>query len=352
MCFHPFLQYVFQYNAIQKGKDNCMKGGMCLKRFFLLFLSLYSLLLPTAYCADLYVNPGGKAIGVKMHTKGLIVVDVCTIEDINKTKCRLDDFNIGDIILNANGKEIENTDSLKSIINKSSDNISFTIKRHGEIENILVSPIQTERGASLGLWLRDSTAGVGTLTYYDPTSNKFGALGHGICDIDTNTLMPIQSGSIIDCNVTNVIKSKNGNIGELECDFSNTDLGSLTHNTSFGIFGVSDNVLSDSSALKVASRDEVHEGHATILVELDDDGIKEYSINIKNINSSKENGKDIVLEITDPLLLEKTGGIVQGMSGAPIIQNNLFVGALTHVFVNNPTKGYGILGEKMLSINN
>ncbi len=324
---------------------------MCLKRFFLLFFSFYSLILPTAYCADLYVNPGGKAIGVKMHTKGLIVVDVCTIEDINKTKCRLDEFNIGDVILNADGKKIENTNSLKTIINKSSDNIKFTIKRHGEVENISVSPIQTEHGASLGLWLRDSTAGVGTLTYYDPNSKTFGALGHGICDIDTNTLMPIESGSIIDCDVTNVIKSTTGNIGELECDFSNTDSGSLTHNTSFGIFGVSENMPSLSPALKVASRDEVQEGQACILVELDDSGIKEYSVEIKKINADNENGKDMILQITDPLLLQKTGGIVQGMSGAPIIQNNLFVGALTHVFVNNPTKGYGILGEKMLNTN-
>ncbi len=326
-----------------------MKGGMFLKRFFLLFFSFYLLLSPNVYCSDLYVMPGGKAIGVKMHTDGLIVVDVCKIEDINGIKCYLDQFNVGDIIVSADEEKIENTDSLKNIINKSSNNINFTIKRQGNLKNISVNPIITKNGPTLGLWLRDSTAGVGTLTYYEPNSKTFGALGHGICDVDTSVIMPINSGSIIDCSVTSIIKSSSNSIGELECDFNHQPIGKLTSNTSFGIFGEAKNTLCDSEKLRVASADEVYEGNATILVELDKSGIKEYNIKIKKIDKHDTNGKNMVLEITDPTLLEKTGGIVQGMSGSPIIQNNLFVGALTHVFVNNPTRGYGILGETMLA---
>ncbi len=326
-----------------------MKGGMFLRRFFLLFFSFYIFLIPAAYCSELYVNPGGKAIGVKMHTDGLIVVDVCKIEDINGIKCCLDQFSIGDIIISANEEKIENTDSLKNIINKSLNNINFTIKRRGSLKKVSAKPIITENGPALGLWLRDSTAGVGTLTYYEPDSKTFGALGHGICDIDTSVIMPINSGSIIDATITNVIKSNNGAIGELECDFKHQPIGKLTLNTPFGIFGKTQENICNSKKIPVASVDEIHEGDAKILVELDNNGIKEYQIQIKKINKNDINGKNMVLQITDPILLEKTGGIVQGMSGSPVIQNGKLVGAVTHVFVNDPTRGYGIFIENMLA---
>ena len=326
-----------------------MKGGMCLKRFFLLFFSFYLFLTPSVYCSDLYLCPSGKAIGVKLHTDGLIVVDVCTITDENGIKCRINEFNKGDIILKVNNKKTENTESLKSIICKNTDTIDFTIKRHGKFKKITAKPIITDYGPSLGLWLRDSSAGIGTLTFIEPQSNTFGALGHGICDIDTSMLIPINCGSIINTNVTDVAKSSVGKIGELKCDFINTNIGKLKSNTNYGIFGDYEGESVALQKMKVASPEEITEGNATILTEIERNGIKQYDIEIKKINNNATNGRDMIIQITDDELLNKTGGIVQGMSGSPIIQNGKLVGAVTHVFVNDPTRGYGIFIENMLA---
>ncbi len=326
-----------------------MKGGMCLKRFFLLFFSFYLFLTPCVYCSDLYVYPSGKAIGVKLHTDGLIVIDVCTITDENGQKKRIEEFNKGDIILEVNNKKIENIESLKSIICENTNNINFTIKRRGNLKTISVTPIITNNGPSLGLWLRDSSAGIGTLTFIDPQSNTFAALGHGICDIDTAMLVPVNCGSIINTNVTDVIKSNTGKIGELKCDFINTDIGKLKSNTNYGIFGDYEGESVTSQKIKVANPEEINEGKATILTEIERDGIKQYDIEIKKINNNATNGKDMIIQITDKELINKTGGIVQGMSGSPILQNGKIVGAVTHVFVNDPTSGYGIFIENMLA---
>ena len=204
----------------------------------------------------------------------------------------------------------------------------------------------------LGAWIRDSMAGIGTLTFCEPATGRFGALGHGINDVDTAQLMPLQSGSIMYSEVTDVKKGEKGAPGELHGAFQvNRDLGELYANTASGVFGrLEDGTLTDGlEPVPVAERKEVKTGAATILSNIAGDQVEEYQVEIIRVYPA--NGADtrnLMLKVTDPRLLETTGGIVQGMSGSPILQNGKLVGAVTHVLVNDPTQGYGILAENML----
>ena len=322
-----------------------MKKSFSLK--YLIFVIGFSLPI-NAYCADMYLQPCGQAVGVKMYTDGLIVIDICSVADINGRQVYCKELRKGDIILSAENQKLNSASELKNIVSNNPKNITLKVKRDNEIIEVSTTPIISTDGATLGLWLRDSTAGVGTLTYYNPSTGDFGALGHGICDIDTLTLMPLQNGSITDCDVDNVIKSSNGFVGELECSFYNNNIGTITDNNDYGIFGKSTIKLSGLPTMRVAKPDEVKTGKAKIYAEVDGGGIKEFEINIKKVNRSHDSGRDMVIEVTDPELLKITGGIVQGLSGSPIIQNGRIVGAVTHVFVNDPTRGYGIFIENML----
>lgn len=216
-----------------------------------------------------------------------------------------------------------------------------------------VSPEQNDTGTyCIGAWIRDSMAGIGTMTYYDPEDGSFGALGHGITDSDTGILMPFASGSLLPSAVKAVKKGASGEAGELRGDFDLTgDLGDLSANTSSGIFGTLDpgeftERLGD--AIPVASAGEVHTGPAAILANVEGDAVREYDIEILQIVEDAADSRDLVIAVTDPELLSITGGIVQGMSGSPILQDGKFAGAVTHVLLNDPSKGYGILMETML----
>jgi len=202
-----------------------------------------------------------------------------------------------------------------------------------------------------GIWVRDSTAGIGTMTYYDPRNNTFAGLGHGICDVDTGMLMPLLRGSIVNVSVSDIIKGRKGTPGELKGNFESLKRGTLTGNTTVGVYGVLDSApaAAFTEPLEIASKEDIHEGSATIYCELDDNGIRGYDVEITKIDKSSDNTKNFVVEITDDALLEKTGGIVQGMSGSPVVQDDRLVGAITHVLVNDPAKGYGIFIENMLS---
>ena len=217
-----------------------------------------------------------------------------------------------------------------------------------------VSPEQNDQGQyAIGAWIRDSMAGIGTMTYYDPDSGAFGALGHGITDSDTALLMPFSSGSILASTVKAVKKGTAGEAGELRGDFDLTgDLGDLYANTNSGIFGtLSPCELTEQmgQALPVAEPDEVHTGPATIRSNVDGDAVREYDIEILKVSAGASDGRELLISVTDPELIDATGGIVQGMSGSPILQDGKFVGAVTHVLLNDPTKGYGILLDTMLS---
>lgn len=298
--------------------------------------------------------PVGETIGIAIMTDGILVIDTQEVVDKNgNKKCpgKSAGIKAGDCIISADGNKIKSTEELSEYINTRENDIVITIKRNDTVLNTIVSPAKCPDGIKLGLWVRDSTAGLGTLTFVDPENKTFGALGHGISDIDTDTMLSCREGNILTCAQDNAIPGKKGTPGELNGRFSSEILGNFKKNSNSGIFGkfTSNNIISEQNAIDTASFSEIREGEAKILSDVDGKGVLEYSIQIKKINEKNIEGKNLVFRVTDQDLISKTGGIVQGMSGSPIVQNGKLVGAVTHVFVNDPTRGYGIFIENMLA---
>ncbi|MDU1337964.1 MAG: SpoIVB peptidase [Clostridium butyricum] len=308
---------------------------------------------------DLELYPGGVPIGVRVSSEGVLVVGYSDIEINNEKEespGKVGGLEIGDVILKINGIEMHNSrDLVKAIKQSEKDSIKVDILRHGEnITKIVTLKKENNKDYKIGLWIRDSTAGVGTMTFYDDTSKKFGALGHPITDSDTNEPFLIKDGNVIESSIISIRKGEKGSPGELKGIFINESnpTGEIDKNTQSGIFGqLNSNILqkSDIKRLKVGFRDEIVPGKAKIITTIDENGPQEYEIEIeKLLNQNVASSKSMVIKVTDPRLLEKTGGIVQGMSGSPIIQNNKIVGAVTHVLINKPDTGYGIYIEWML----
>lgn len=308
---------------------------------------------------DLEVYPGGNPIGVRVSSEGVLVVGYSEIEIDNKKEespGKLGGLEIGDIILKVNGENMENvTDLLKTIKECQRDDIKVDILRRGEkLTKVIHLRKENDKDYKIGLWIRDSTAGVGTMTFFDEKTKKFGALGHPITDCDTNEPFLIKKGDVLDSTIISVKKGEKGDPGELKGIFinENTPKGNIQKNTQSGIFGNIDDVTSmrkEVKPLKVGFRDEITTGKAKIITTIDESGPQEFDIEIeKLLNQTAVGSKSMVIKITDPRLLEKTGGIVQGMSGSPIIQNNKIIGAVTHVLINKPDTGYGIYIEWML----
>lgn len=289
----------------------------------------------------------GKCVGVKIYTDGLMITDTATLTQTDGKKINIaSGYGIkqGDIITKVNGKEVQDAKGVSDALENG--NVTLTIVRNGNEFDVTVTPVHTKDGARLGLWLRDSTAGLGTLTCIDK-NNRFIGLGHGICDIDTGNIMPVKYGIIQNCSQFSIIKGEKGSPGAITGNINGAKLGEVISNEPHGISGK----ISPQSgiAMETADKSEIKTGDATILCDVDGDGVKSYSVRIVRILPAQTDGKDMIIKVTDKDLISKTGGIVQGMSGSPIIQNNKLIGAVTHVFVNNPTKGYGIFIENMLN---
>lgn len=310
--------------------------------------------------SDMIVYPGGQPIGVKLNTKGVLVValsDVTTHNGKVVSPAALAKIEVGDNILKINGVYVKSSEQTRDEINKSEGkNLKVLIEHKGQQMEKIIRPVKSSEDDNykIGLWIRDSTAGVGTLTFYDKKSSMFAALGHPITDIDTGTILNVNSGKIISSSIISVKKGVKGNPGELKGIFVNEDsvLGSIYKNTECGIFGKANRSLIDKTAqpMKIGLRSEIKEGPAKILTTIDREGVKEYDIEIqKLLAQDSPDAKSMIIKVTDKRLLDKTGGIVQGMSGSPIIQNNKIVGAVTHVLVNKPDVGYGIYIEWMLN---
>ncbi len=306
---------------------------------------------------EYYVIPSGETIGIKMHTDGVLVLGSGNVTDKSgKVFSPAKDAGLkkGDRITQVNGITVYDNYDLKTQINKAKENIILTIVRDDEILEIPISAVYSRDSGiyQIGIWIRDSAAGIGTLTFYDPNTKSFAALGHGICDVDTDTLLKARDGCVNFCDFISVKKSVNGEPGEITGNFSGEELGDLTLNSDVGIYGKCSKIPTDE-AVFVASRFETEKGPATLTCDIDGNGPKSYKIEITKIfNSPSSPNKSFVFKITDDTLVEKTGGIVQGMSGSPIIQNGKLIGAVTHVFVNDSKKGYGIFAENMLDITN
>ena len=307
---------------------------------------------------DVDVIPVGEIVGIKLYTNGVMVVGTASIEgeDGNIYKPYQETgIQEGDCITHVNGVEITSTNRLVEEINKSlGEEVELTYNHKEEIKTGKIKPVKNKDDKyKLGLWVRDSAAGVGTVTFYNEDTKCFAALGHAITDIDTGEVLSTSSGEIDNAQILSIVKGQKDEPGKIEGVInSDISIGSIYNNTKFGIFGViknPQNVLLDfNRKMKVASRNEIKLGEAICLSGIDGE-IKEYKLEITKIyqNNNYDN-KSMLINITDESLIEKTGGIVQGMSGTPIIQNGKFVGAITHVLVNNPTVGYAVFGDLML----
>lgn len=300
-----------------------------------------------------YVVPSGESIGVKIYTDGVLVVGLGSVCDKFNTvyePAKQSGVRIGDRITEINGNRINSIEDFTRAINECSGQAFIKIVRNDREFTAAVNGIYSEADNcyKLGLWVRDSTAGIGTLTFYNPQNSTFGALGHGICDSDTGDVLIARKGSVNECKIINVLQGKKGSPGELVGSFKPALIGNITTNCSVGIFGTCKKIP-DLEPVMVASRYQVKTGKAQVLCDIDGNGVSSYEIEITRIISkSSESNKDFVIKVTDKNLIEKTGGIVQGMSGSPIIQNERLVGAVTHVFINDSSKGYGVFAERML----
>lgn len=298
--------------------------------------------------------PSGDSVGVRIDTQGVMVLGLGSVvgEDGKEYEPSKNILEPGDMILKINNQEIDSKETLINCI-ENNNVLNMEIKRDNQIKNIVVNCIKGEDGKNkIGVWVRDSTQGIGTLTYINPTTKTFGSLGHGIVDVDTKEIMEVKDGKIMKSNIIDIKKGEKGTPGELVGSIKkDEEIGIITNNTNVGIYGkiTNDDFIYNKKSIPIGLKDSVEIGPAKILCNIKDNLIEEYNIEVESINKYNiDNSKSMVIKITDKRLLDKTNGIIQGMSGSPIIQNGKIIGAVTHVFVNEPSKGYGIFIENML----
>ena len=298
--------------------------------------------------------PGGSPFGIKMFTDGVMVVGMSDIQVgvENKNPAKEAGLKIGDILTGIDGKKVERNEDVADFISSSGGNeVKISIIRSNQPLTIYLKPIQSEFDDvyKAGIWVRDSSAGIGTLTFYDPETQAFAGLGHAVCDVDTGAVMPLAHGEIMDVNISGVNIGQSGRPGELKGSFAGEiPIGKLMINCESGIFGVLSKPYFGANAIPMALKQEIQTGPAEIYSTISGNKPQSFRILIERVNYADTTPtKNMIIRIIDEGLLAKTGGIVQGMSGSPIIQNGKLIGAVTHVFVNDPTRGYGIFIENM-----
>lgn len=308
--------------------------------------------------SDIQVIPVGEIVGIKLYTSGVLVVGTSAIEGIDGIMHKPfenTEIKEGDSIIAINENIVNNTDELISAINMcKGEKIEITYKSKDEEKKCEMTPIMDKNnGYKIGLWVRDSAAGVGTVTFYNEMTQSFAALGHAITDIDTGDIIQTSTGEIDDVNIVSIVKGITDEPGKIQGSIkSNSTIGNIYKNTQYGIYGIIKNPsnlkIQYSEKMNVATRQEITLGEAYILSDIDGQ-VNKYKIEIQKIyyNNNYDN-KSMLIKVVDEELLNKTGGIIQGMSGSPIIQNGKFCGAVTHVFLNNPTEGYAVFADKMI----
>ena len=319
------------------------------KNIFSKFIILLLFIIPlNALAYSKYIIASGKTIGIEVNSKGILVVGFYKINDEFIAKNA--GFEIGDSIIKINNTEVNNITTMIDIINKENSNkTNFTIKRNNKIKNINLNLVGDDSGVlKTGLYVKDQINGIGTLTYIDPNTKIFGALGHEILEQTTAKKFEIKDGKIFSANVSNITKSRSGNAGEKNADYTKDKVdGKIKDNDITGIYGTYTNNIKGIDLIEVGNTNDIKEGKAIIKTVIDNNQVKDFNINIIGIDKNSKT-KNLLFEITDKKLLEKTGGVVQGMSGSPIIQNNKIIGAVNYVIVNDTTKGYGIFITTML----
>ena len=294
---------------------------------------------------------GGENIGITLNFEGVLIVGSYNVNGENLAKKA--NLKNGDIIIKINNNQINSIDEMAEQINEVAENnlpIKITFVRNNEEKNTTLNLTKDENGIyKTGLYVKDSISGIGTLTFIDPITKNFGALGHEIEEQSTGKLLEIKDGKIFESKVTGIIPSTDGSPGEKKAEYNPNKIeGTVKENTTQGVFGKYERDISNRRTYKVAKKDDVKTGEAKILTVLNDNDIKEYNIKIIQINNTESKNKNFIFEITDKVLKDKTNGIIQGMSGSPIIQGDYIVGAVTHVVVDNQLKGYGIFITNML----
>ncbi len=295
--------------------------------------------------------PVGEAVGISVRTRGVMVSELSEFDKDGHVSAPARDAGLlpGDVITKIDGADIDSAAGMSRILEQCGERVTVVFERDGKTLQTSLQPYRDGDGAYLGVWVRDALTGIGTVTYYDPDTGSFGALGHSIADSATGVMVPVREGAILDAQVTGVTKSRAGSPGQLggSFDFS-SPLGTISKNCQSGIFGTLCSELDVNGAIPTASSDQVKTGRAVVISDASGQR-REYDVEITRIYRGGNDGRDMMLRVTDPSLLSLTGGIVQGMSGSPIIQNGKLIGAVTHVLINNPEKGYGVFLENMLS---
>lgn len=305
----------------------------------------------TAQAGTVYIS--GEAFGIKLYTDGVIVVGTQSVDTGEGTTdpAAGAGIQVGDVITEIDGQPVYSAEEVRNVLNDNNGlTYSVRLKRDGRYKTFQLTPVYSPREGcyKAGMWVRDSTAGIGTITFYNPESGVFASLGHPINDVDTNELMPLLEGEAVRTEVVNVQRAGTGSTGSLWCEFKTDSIGTLQENTAIGLYGSYNAIPETAQPFPVASRQEVRKGSAQMLSTVEGTQPQLYEVEITKISYNKEHEqRDIVLKVTDEALLQKTGGIVQGMSGSPILQNGKLVGALTHVIVNNPEKGYAVFAQTM-----
>lgn len=316
-----------------------------MKKLFLILLCLFPL---NVFAYSNYIIPGGETLGIDIKSDGIMVIGFYKINgEYNKGTVNLKS---GDYIIKVNNEEVNSVNELTEKIELyvEDEQVTLTFKRKDKIKTTKLDLIESNGIFKTGLYVKDNVTGIGTLSYIDPESKIFGALGHEIVENNSKSIIEIKTGTIFKNHITSIDKSTNGNPGSKNARFETTTLyGNVFKNTNYGIYGNYTNILPAKDLIEVAKKDEVKIGPATIYTVLKDEEIEEFKIEITSINKTNKI-KNMTFEITDKKLLDKTGGVVQGMSGSPIIQNNKIIGAVTHVVIDNVSSGYGIFITTML----
>lgn len=297
--------------------------------------------------------PVGRAVGIRLEADGVMIVgipDTCADGETPSPSKKVG-LRAGDVIVRVGKAEIKTGDELKAAVkNSGGKTVALQVRRGDETLQFEVTPHKTKDAYTLGLYVRDGVSGIGTVTYFDPQDNSYGALGHAVHEGETGTQIPVREGSISHVTVTDVAKGKAGTPGQLHGTFDfDAKLGSIRLNTDCGIFGTAHGAFTSENAIEIAEEDEIHTGAAYILSNIAGESVERYDVEVSRVYKGDEgNGRSMLITVTDEELTEATGGIVQGMSGSPIIQDGKLIGAVTHVLINDPQKGYAVSIARML----
>ena len=321
---------------------------MKIKNKLQIFLLALLLIFPlNTFAYSNYVISGGNTIGIEVNSKGVMVVGFYKLNDAYIAKDA--GFEVGDVILKVNDKEVSDISSMVTLMGNEEKTINFMVLRNGMKRKVNLKLVKdNDNVLKTGLYVKDKINGIGTLTYIDPKSRVFGALGHDILESNTISKFEIKDGKIYDAYVSGIVKSRNGKAGEKNAVYNKDDVyGVVEANEISGIFGKYSKDISNMDVIKVGKVDDITMGKAYIRTVIDNDKVEDFEINIINLDTNSKT-KNILFEITDKRLLERTGGVVQGMSGSPIVQDNKIIGAVNYVIVNDTSKGYGIFITTML----